>query len=65
MQPLEDLPRVKRAKIQFTIEKPDEEAEEVKSGMSRLDVSAAEQYFICFRMRRTPSCSTETTRRSR
>jgi len=29
VQPLEDLPRVKRAKIQFTIEKPSSEAEEV------------------------------------
>ncbi|KAF1328006.1 Transcription initiation factor, partial [Globisporangium splendens] len=28
VQPLEDLPRVKKARIQFTIEKPDAEAEE-------------------------------------
>lgn len=34
VQPLEDLPRVKRAKIQFTIEKPDEEAEEVRQPWS-------------------------------
>ncbi|KAL4115308.1 hypothetical protein PRIC2_013472 [Phytophthora ramorum] len=29
VQPLEDLPRVKKARIQFTIEKPDAEGEEV------------------------------------
>ncbi|RLN47959.1 hypothetical protein BBJ28_00001685 [Nothophytophthora sp. Chile5] len=33
--PLEDLPRVKKAKIQFTIEKPDAEAEE-DAGESKL-----------------------------
>ncbi|RLN86775.1 hypothetical protein BBJ28_00003155 [Nothophytophthora sp. Chile5] len=35
VQPLEDLPRVKKAKIQFTIEKPDAEAEE-EAGESKL-----------------------------
>lgn len=31
VQPLEDLPRVKKAKIQFTIEKPDLDADEVRA----------------------------------
>lgn len=31
VQPLEDLPRVKKAKIQFTIEKPDVDDNEVRA----------------------------------
>lgn len=34
VQPLEDLPRVKKAKIQFTIEKPDVDADEVRALVS-------------------------------
>lgn len=30
VQPLEDLPRVKKARIQFTIEKPDGDGDDVR-----------------------------------
>ncbi|KAG2778785.1 hypothetical protein JG687_00009088 [Phytophthora cactorum] len=39
VQPLEDLPRVKKARIQFTIEKPDAEAEEDDADSKLLDKS--------------------------
>ncbi|KUF75975.1 Transcription initiation factor IIF subunit beta [Phytophthora nicotianae] len=39
VQPLEDLPRVKKARIQFTIEKPDAEAEEDDADSKLMDKS--------------------------
>lgn len=50
VQPLEDLPRVKKARIQFTIEKPDPDAEEVRLCMRHIYWASAlvAQCFVFF-----------------